>query len=279
MKKSTFILLFLTILTSCKKDKKQIDKISSDNQIDFSKIELKEFNAVNFTKELQKDSLNTLISDGFSSIMPEIKDTDRDKSKSNKGIDPSPLKMVSERLYTNFGETYRDNLDELMGKVLVEKEGGRYELRNYSIRKNDAEIETIIPTNGKLLSLKVTKNTSNSIALFLSASISDDKVSEYYISDISRAILKDNQRDSLKNKNLISLLKRKNKDLKYYKIITGATVTEIYSRDYYKKERKLKATNIPIGSVALSFDNTFFVSDENMKRQYKVGLITESLEL
>lgn len=83
----------------------------------------------------------------------------------------------------------------------------------------------------------MTKNSSAAISLFINASAPDDKIYEYLLTDISRAILeyKNVDKELLKKATTIA---EKDELTKYY-IITAVTVTEIS-----KKEKKMKATNL-----------------------------------
>lgn len=223
-------------------------------------------------KEILKKEVDSLMSANDYKSIEEIPEKNR--------IEPIPnaLKNVFDRLYVeNIGiETYRENLDEILGRIVF-KDNGATSIGLLSIKVDSAQIKSFVPDNGKLLSHKLTKNSSASISLFVNASASEERIYEYYVTDISRAILKSSNID----KELLKKLTANVDDdkLKEYYVITGATVTEIYKKDFEKKSRKIKADNFPVSGVAISFEGNFFVSDENFEREYKIGLTASRLDI
>ncbi|WP_034059541.1 hypothetical protein [Lacinutrix jangbogonensis] len=191
---------------------------------------------------------------------------------------PNALKNVFDRLYvTNIGiETYRENLDELLGRIIFD-ENGLKNIGLLSVKLDTVKINSFIPKQGKLLSQKLTKKSSASISLFINASASEERIYEYYVNDISRAILKGNQINKESLKKLTSDMS--DAELKQHYVVTGVTVTEIFRREFEKKTKKIKADNFPLGGAALSFEGNFFVSDDNFEREYKIGLTASRLDI
>ena len=191
---------------------------------------------------------------------------------------PNALKNVFDRLYiANVGiETYRENLEELLGRIVF-VESGLKNIGLLSVKLDTAKIKSFIPKQGKLLSQKLTKNSSASISFFINASATEERIYEYYVMDISRAILKGNQINKESLKKITSNMT--DAELKQNYIITGATVTEIFRREFEKKSKKIKASNFPVGGNALSFEGNFFVSDDNYEREYKIGLTASRLDI
>ncbi|MDT7832441.1 hypothetical protein RQM59_08620 [Flavobacteriaceae bacterium S356] len=191
---------------------------------------------------------------------------------------PNALKNVYDRLYvSNIGiETYRQNLDEVLGR-LIYYDNGKYNIGLFTVKNDTTKVASFVPENGRLISHKLTKNSSKSISLFINASATDDRIYEYYVTDISRAVLKNKD---LNIKRLTNLTNEMSKEsLKYFYVITGVTVTEIYKREFKKKTKKIRADKFPISGTAISFGGSFFVSNENFERQYKVGLTVSRLDI
>lgn len=189
---------------------------------------------------------------------------------------PNALNIVFDRLYIeNMGiEAFRENLSELLGRIIIKENGGN-EIGFLSIKKDSAKIQSFVPTQNKLISHKLTKNSSAAISIFINASATDEKIYEYLVTDISRAILeaKNVDKELLKRATTIA---EKDELTKYY-IITGVTVTEISKREFAKKERRINATNFPLSGIAISFDGNFYVSDDSFEREYKIGFTISSL--
>ena len=192
---------------------------------------------------------------------------------------PNALKNVFDRLYiSNIGiEAFRENLDELLGRVAF-KDNNIFNLGLLNIKKDTSIIKSFIPKQGKLISHKLTKKSSATLSFFINASATDERIYEYYVSDMSRAILEYKNIDKDLLKKLVTNIAN-DADLKNYYLVTGVTVTEIFRRQFDKKERKIKADNFPISGTAISFGGSFFVSDENFEREYKIGLTTSRLDV
>ena len=235
--------------------------------------------------DLKKDSIviknyKEILKKEVDSLMTVNNNKSLDEFAEENKMEPIPnaLKNVFDRLYVdNIGlETYRENLDEILGRIVF-KDNGATNIGLLSIKVDSAQIKSFVPENGKLLSHKLTKNSSASISLFVNASASEERIYEYYVTDISRAILESSNIDKKLLKNLTANVD--DDKLKEYYIITGVTVTEIYKRDFEKKSKKIKADNFPVSGVAISFDGNFFVSDENFEREYKIGLTASRLDI
>jgi hypothetical protein len=192
---------------------------------------------------------------------------------------PNALRNVFDRLYIdNIGiEAYRQNLDELLGRIAV-KENDIFNLGLPNIKNDTVNIKSFVPEQGRLISHKLTEKSSATLSFFINVTASSERIYEFYISDISRAILKYKQIDKELLKKLVTNIDSE-ENLSNYYLITGVTVTEIFRKQFDKKKRKIKASNFPISGVALSFGGTFFVSDENFEREYKLGLTTLRLDI
>ena len=192
---------------------------------------------------------------------------------------PNALKNVFDRLYIpNIGiEAFRQNLDELLGRIAF-KENGVFNMGLLNIKNDTVNIKSFVPKEGKLISHKLTTKSSATLSFFINASATNERIYEYYVSDISRAILENKQIDKELLKKLVNNISDE-ENLKNYFLITGVTVTEIFKRQFDKKRRKIKADNFPISGTAISFGGSFFVSDENFEREYKIGLTTSRLDI
>uniref|UniRef100_UPI00404AE3F5 hypothetical protein n=1 Tax=Flavobacterium sp. TaxID=239 RepID=UPI00404AE3F5 len=235
-------------------------------------------------KKIEKDTLKVIDLNRIIEYEKSLPDDSNEKTfngimvKSKPEPIPNALKNVFDRLYvTNIGiETYRENLDELLGRLIFDENGVK-NIGLLSVKLDTAKIESFIPKQGKLLSQKLTKKSSASISLFINASASEKRIYEYYVNDILRAILKGNQINKESLKKLTSDMS--DAELRQNYIVTGVTVTEIFRREFEKKSKKIKADNFPIGGAALSFEGSFFVSDDNFEREYKIGLTASRLDV
>lgn len=198
-----------------------------------------------------------------------------DKSSVTDPI-PNALKNIFDRLYVEDAgiDAYRENLDELLGRIVTKENNGN-EIGLISVKRDSVTINSFTPKENKLISHKLTKNSSAALSLFINASATDDRIYEYLVTDISRAILqyKNIDKQLLKSATTIA----ENQDLKKYYIITAVTVTEISKREFTKKTKKIDATNFPMSGVAITFGGSFFVADDNFEREYKVGFTVTSL--
>lgn len=198
---------------------------------------------------------------------------------------PNALKNVFDRIYIdNIGiDAFRENIDELLGRIAFKEDvifegDGVFNLGLLNIKTESAQIKSFVPKEGKLLSHKLTEKSSMSLSLFINASASNERIYEYYVSDISRAILKNKQINKELLKKLVNDIDD-DENLRNYYLVTGVTVTEIFKREFNKKEKKIKANNFPILATAISFEGNFFVSDDNFEREYKIGLSTSRLDI
>lgn len=200
------------------------------------------------------------------------------KKMDYKITDPIPNALINvfDRLYIDKQgiEAYRQNLSELLGRIVTKGEEGNV-IGPIPVKYDTAVIKTFTPENNRLISHRLTKNSSAALSLFINASATDDKIYEYMVTDISRAILNYLQIDKDRLKNATVFKNIEQIENKY--IITGVTVTEIVKREFTKQSKKIKASEFPLSGVAVSFDGNFFTSNENYEREYKLGFTVTSL--
>lgn len=183
-------------------------------------------------------SVKVLSQDSLSVTSMQLADYTSIKNDKSTQADPVPnaLKNIFDRLYVEDAgiDAYRENLGELLGRIVTKETTGN-EIGLISVKRDSVTINSFTPTQNKLISHKLTKNSSAALSLFINASATDDRIYEYLVTDISRAILqyKNIDKQILKSATTIA----ESNDLKKYYIITGVTVTEISKREFTKKQK------------------------------------------
>ncbi|OCK42542.1 hypothetical protein BA195_10220 [Tenacibaculum soleae] len=184
-----------------------------------------------------------------------------------------------DRVYINdMGiEAYKENLSDVVGKIIMIDDKGKSTMLISDFKKDKLKRVQFIPKNGEIETFKYKKGDDTNLGLFLSANVKSEEIIEYSTSDISRLVISDKEINLTKLKLKLTELEKNYKNCTF-KIISGATVTQITSRKFIKKDKKIKASSFPVLGSAFTFDKHFYISTENYKRVYRIGLSTFNVD-
>lgn len=184
------------------------------------------------------------------------------------------LNMLNDRIYVegNGIDIYRDKLELLLGRIVYIGENIKT-IGGLRFIKNNYEIKSEQPKDGLIESHTFTQKDNTSVGLFLGINLSNDELAQYTVTDTYKTVLDTDQIDDVKLLNglqTMNELATMNKESLH--LISGISVTEITSKNYKKKGRKISVSNLPQPASAFSFENSLYTSNEKFKRTYKIGL-------
>ena len=163
-------------------------------------------------------------------------------------------------------EGYRGDLTKLVG-LIATKRGDDYSVGIVSFAVDSPSLEVEIPKNGTLIDRKLEKKNEKKLGWILSVDLKDNQMLQYTIQDQTRAVLTDQDIDFEK---IQAVFDKENATDQY--LIVLATSTEITYRTHTKKGKRISFSDIPVLGAAFSANSSVYVSNENLQRDYKVGL-------
>ncbi len=183
-----------------------------------------------------------------------------------------PSAYTSRKYLKNFPvEMYRDSINLITGTIVkyineTERLGN---IGNRRFIKGVSNNFTIVPSSGVLKSHKFTEENLSKISWLVEVELKDKEIVELTVEDILRTMLNPENLDYT----LLHQTYGSNPNINDYYIVRAATVTKITSRKFTESGRRINIANFPVGATALSFENSFYTSAEDLTTDHKVGLL------
>lgn len=197
---------------------------------------------------------------------------------------PGAFGNFNNRIYLekNGLETFRENLDDLLGRIVyMDEQSAEIGLLKFS--SDSAASKIFVPKDGLLKSERINSTKGTNIGLFVNVELKEEEMLEYTFDDVNRAILPPSGIDQTRLTEFVQNMYTNHNPEQDYKnhsahIIMGVTVSEIKYRKYTKSSKKLNADNIPKISSIFSFDNYFYTTYDLFERRFIIGLSLVNLE-